>query len=598
MFIGIDLGTTNCTLSYQASESKKIERFAIPQVSSVGYQESLPSLPSFIYLPFEQEISSGSLAPSWNKQARLCVGALALKKSAELPQQVIASAKSWLCFQGEEEPSLPWKSEAEGKLSPKQALTTLLTHMKDAWNEEKQDSPFEEQRLCITVPASFDPKAREIIQNAAEEAQCPTPLLLEEPQAAFYAWLNEHEDSWRKQLQVGDTVLIIDIGGGTTDFSLIQVQEESGDLKLERKAVGSHLLLGGDNMDLALAAYIQRKLKSEGTRLDHWQFQHLVHQCKSAKEQLLSKTPPESISINIESKSSSLIGGSIQATLTTEEIQNLLLDGFFPLLSPEEQAQNRHGVGLQQVGLPYCTDARITAHLAKFLSRTGESEETSLAHFQLPTHILCNGGILKGEGIRERLMEVFNLWAEELNQSAPSILEEADLDHAVSLGAAYYLKAKEGSGIRIRAGSSHSYFIGIEQAMPAIPGFPPPIHALCVVPFGMEEGSELPIPGEHFHLSLNTPTTFRFFRRSTEELPSGQTPQVGDYVEDWEEDLEELPPLEITLQSEHGASSEAVTLASHLTELGVLEIWCTSSEGQKWKFQFDAREKQDALQPA
>lgn len=593
--IGIDLGTTNSTLSYSkiGDEKNSIEKLPIAQVVSKGTEEELFHLPSFLYISRSDEIEAHTHAPSWQEDAPYCIGTLALKNSGETPDRVISSAKSWLCYQGSEKATLPWKSEIETKLSPEKTLSEYLSHLKNVWMQKKPDSPFNEQKVCITVPASFDPKARDHILEACRLSHYPEVFLLEEPQAAFYAWLHENESSWRDTLGVDDSILVVDIGGGTTDFTLISVSDEGGNLNLSREAVGEHLLLGGDNMDLALATLAKYKMKKEGHSIDHWQFQNLVYACKNAKELFLKKDSPEEITLTVQGKGSSFIASTISTTLSQKEALAILIDGFFPIITPDTHANTKSKIGIKQEGLPYASDARITAHLAKFLSRTGETNSTSTDSFQVPSFVLFNGGILKGEILQERILDVLKLWADELSEKAPQALIESDLDHAVSLGAAYYTLAKDGQGIRIKAGTSHSYYIGIEEAMPAIPGFPPPLNALCIVPFGMEEGTEQNIPDQTFQLITNTPTTFRFFCRSTPTLSNGKEIHPGDYIEDWGSELKELPPLEITLKSEKENASEPVTLLSRLTELGVLEIWCKGQNENKWHFEFEVREPKE-----
>ena len=573
--------TINSTLSYSLLEEETpIEKHLISQVVSKGTQESLYHLPSFLYLSREDECDAKTHAPSWDEESPYCIGSYALKLSGETPDRVITSAKSWLCYHGSEKALLPWKSDIENKLSPEDSLSAYLTHLKNVWDLEHPEEPFNKQKICITVPASFDPKAQEQVLSASKKSNYPNVFLLEEPQAAFYAWLHENETSWRDLLQVDDSVLVIDIGGGTTDFTLITVNETDGNLSLSREAVGEHLLLGGDNMDLALATLAKHKMTQEGHKIDHWQFQNLVYACKDAKEKFLSKDAPEEISLTVQGKGSSFISSTISTSISQSEALGILVDGFFPKVSSDTQSIMTPSLGIKQEGLPYAKDPRMTAHLATFLSKR-----------KFPNWVLFNGGILKGDKLKDRILDVLKVWADETQTKAPQALDETDLDHAVSLGATYYTKAKEGKGIRIKAGTSHSYYIGVEEAMPAIPGFLPPIKALCIVPFGMEEGSELEIQNQNFQLITNTSTRFRFFARSSSTLSNGVEIKPGQYIEHWESELKELPPIEVSLESEN--ASEPVSLLSKITELGMLEIWCQGQNDKKWHFEFEVREKKE-----
>ena len=343
--VGIDLGTTNCTLSYclLPNENQKefqIQQFFIPQITKVGFQEDSPSLPSFIYFPLAEELKAKTAGISWNPSSSLCIGTFAQNRGAELPSRLITSAKSWLCHSGidRRESSLPLMAEEDiNKCSPLHACAELLNHLKEAW-DSKMEAPFVEQTLFITVPASFDPSARQLVQEASQKAGYPEIILLEEPQAAFYAWMHTHAKDWRSHLHVGDCVLVVDIGGGTTDFSLIEVGEEKGDLILKRLAVGAHLLLGGDNIDLGLAYLAKNKLEDQGHSIDDWQLQSLIHNCRKAKETLMSENPPKQVDIMVLGRGSRLIKGSLKTVISLEEAQQLIIEGFCPLISPLDRS--------------------------------------------------------------------------------------------------------------------------------------------------------------------------------------------------------------------------------------------------------------------
>ncbi len=532
--IGIDLGTTNCTLAFKGENG--IEQFQILQQITADMEGEKPTLPSFYCFPLEGEPFLG-----W----------YARERGAELPDRVIASAKSWLCHDmiDRRAPILPL---SDPKMSPIEVCSALLKHLRTVF-------PGEESAL-VTVPASFDPSARALVQEAAEAAGFGEVILLEEPLAAFYAWLNRHEGDWREILHVGDTILVVDIGGGTTDFSLISVEEKDGNLHLERQAVGDHLLLGGDNIDLTLAYLAQNKLGREHPGL--------VHAVRKAKEVLLGENPPETFDLTLEGQGSRLIGGSETITLEREEVENLLVDGFFPIVELDETVQKETRSGIAQLGLPYARDPRITAQLARFLRESGSP---------LPTAVLFNGGTCKAFSFQKRLATLLSKWSGE----EVKILPNPDYDFAVSRGAVYYGLTRQGEGIRVRAGTSHSYYIGIEGSAPAIPGVAAKIKPICVVPMGMEEGTELMLSDEKFSLLLEETALFRFFSKASEQ---------GE--------LKELHPIETLLQANgEGGNTVLVKLTAKVTELGMLELWCVAEDGRKWKLEFDIR-REEASQAA
>ncbi len=594
--VGIDLGTTNCTIAYAEnsldnSKSPEISQFNIPQAEKDGMQQALPSLPSFVYFPLKDELNSNIGSIEWNTDKSFCVGAFARDRGSELPNRMVASAKSWLCHDGidRREKILPLDFDEES-ISPVEACSEFLRHMKEAWDFSMIDALFAEQTILLTVPASFDPGARQLVQEAAEMAGYPEIMLIEEPMAAFYSWLHKHAETWREGLSVGDNILVVDVGGGTTDFTLITVVDEGGDLSLERVAVGSHLLLGGDNMDLALAYTAKMKLEEQGHDVDDWQLRNLVHMCRKAKETLMGETPPEHVDITINGRGSSIIGGSLTTTLTREEVHAVLVDGFFPLVEAQELSPSERRSGIQQIGLPYAHDARISCQIAKFLSMTGDADDNIMDKFVVPTAVLLNGGAFKGTALRDRLEVLLNTWAEQLGKAPVRVLPHEDLDFAVSSGAVYYGFARTGNAVRIRGGTSRSYFIGVEDAIPAVPGIPIPMRAVCVVPYGMEEGTEEKLDGKEFALVVGEQTTFRFFSRSTQEMSDGTEPRVGMAIRSWKRDLTELHPIETVLErGPVDGKTIRVTLTSKVTELGVLELWCVSNDGRKWKLEFDLR---------
>jgi hypothetical protein len=587
--IGIDLGTTNCAVAWADRDGRG--DFPIPQLTHPGMVEPRNTLPSFLYLPGPHELPAGSTELPWEKEPTRVVGWLAREQGAKVPHRVVSSAKSWLSHEGVDRRAsiLPWGSPDEvPRCSPVEASASFLRHIQEAWDSQNPDRPLAEQEIVLTVPASFDVVARELTAEAARSVGLKNLTLLEEPQAAFYSWLDGVGEDWRKQVSLGDRILVCDIGGGTTDFSLILVTEENGDLALERVAVGDHILSGGDNMDLTLAATVQQRLKTQGTKLDSWQMQVLTHGCRVGKEQLLQEEADESWPVTIPGRGSSLIGGALRAELKRSEVETVLVDGFFPICRPSEAAMRGRRTGLTELGLPFEADPAVTRHLARFLSAhrgavPGQKDWT----FLHPTAILFNGGVLKAPVLRRRLTQVLDSWLQAEGSPPIKTLEGADLDLAVSRGASRYGLVRRGQGIRIRGGTNRSYYIGVEVPRPAIPGLPPPIKAVCVAPFGMEEGTSADLPGREFGLVVGDPVEFRFLGSTTR-----REDPVGETLEDWEEELEELTSLGTTLQTEaQPGTIVPVRLQSRVTEVGTLELWCLERDGQgRWKLEFEVRE--------
>jgi hypothetical protein len=418
--------------------------------------------------------------------------------------------------------------------------------------------------------------------------------LLEEPQAAFYAWIDASGDSWRKQVEVGDVVLICDVGGGTTDLTLIAVGEDAGQLALSRVAVGDHILLGGDNMDLALAHTASQAFAAKGTKLDLGQMQMLWHSCRAAKEQLFSDPKATTAPVTVLGRGSKVIGGTLKGELSRAVVEKALIDGFFPECSADAEPKPQRTAGLQELGLPYASDPSITKHLAQFIHRHAEvlaeraPTKRSKKKVVQPTAVLFNGGVFKAEPLRQRVVSVLNSWAKSAGAGSCKVLPPADLDLAVAHGAAYYGLVRRGKGVRIRGGTARAYYVGIETAMPAVPGAAPPLKALCVAPFGMEEGTEADIPGQEFGLVVGAPAEFRFL---------GSTVRRGDaagtMVEEWEGQIDELTPLSTTLEAP-GKEGQTVPVHLHskVTEIGTMEVWCMSRDGkQRWKLEFNVRER-------
>jgi molecular chaperone DnaK (HSP70) len=603
--IGIDLGTTHSALSYvdlQASDGEKADQrvLPVPQLSAPGTVEALPLLPSFMYLPHPDELPPGELALPWtNGAAAPVVGEMARSRGAGTPIRLVSSAKSWLSHPSVDRRAaiLPTDAPEEvERVSPLTASTRYLEHLKAAWNAAHPEAPFEQQAVTVTIPASFDPAARELTAEAARHAGYGSPTLLEEPQAALYSWIQGSEGRWRKQVKAGDIVLVVDVGGGTSDFSLIAILERDGHLEPHRVAVGDHILLGGDNMDLALAHLVARKLQANGTQLDAWQMRALTYACRGAKEHLLADANAAAWPIVVPSRGSKLIGGSIRTELTRDEVTSFITDGFFPRVEASARPAVRTRAGLTQVGLPYAQDAAVTRHLAAFLARQagataeleGFSGNVNPEHtFLHPSAVLFNGGVFKSEILSQRVMDTINDWLYMEGAEPARMLDGADLDLAVARGAAYYGYARRGGGVRIRGGTARSYYVGMESSMPAIPGFEPPLEALCVAPFGMEEGSELELPGQEFGLVVGEPVHFRFFGSTIRRQD-----RIGDVLPSWTPDeLQELNEIQATLPAEGRTPGDVVQVRLHAlaTEAGTLELVAVARDGQRWKVEFDVR---------
>jgi molecular chaperone DnaK (HSP70) len=595
--IGIDLGTTNSALAYaqppdDPRETAPVELFGIPQLTNPGEVREQDLLPSFLYIAGPADFPEGSLQLPWPNEDSFIVGELARKRGVESSRRLVASAKSWLSHAGVDRtsPILPVTApDGVPKLSPVDASQRYLEHLRKAWDSKHPDEPFDEQEVLVTVPASFDAVARELTLGAAEQASYKNVVLLEEPQAAFYAWIERHPD-WRDRVHVGDLILVVDIGGGTTDFTLIAVTERSGELQLERIAVGEHILLGGDNIDLALARHLEQQLAGKGAKLDSLQLHALWQQCRAAKERLLAEDAESTEQpVTILGRGSGLVGGTIKTKLTIDDVNRILLDGFLPQVSSHDMPQRRR-IGLAELGLPYAQDAAITRHLARFLRQQAASSEHGAVRrgasgLACPTHILFNGGVLRSNVVRARILEVLNGWLREEGAGDVQPLVGEDLMHAVARGAAYYGMARKGRGVRIRGGIPRTYYVGIESAMPAVPGMPAPLKALTVAPFGMEEGTEQRIPGREFGLVVGEPAEFRFFNSAVRKNDA-----PGDLIEDVGDELQELSPVEVTLT---GAGGEIVpvTFETVVTETGLLQLWCVARDGRRWKLEFNVREQ-------
>ncbi|HUM95139.1 MAG TPA: Hsp70 family protein [Candidatus Competibacter sp.] len=603
--VGIDLGTTHCVmaavdLTAEEADGAMQWSVSVPQLTAPGAVEERPMLPSFLYLPHPDELKSDDRTLPWGEPQPFVVGELARIMGSRTPIRLVASAKSWLCHPGVDRRAaiLPVEAPDEvQRVSPLDASIRYLEHLRSAWDQQYPDAPLAEQDVVLTVPASFDPAARELTAEAAAAVGLSRLVLLEEPQAALYHWILAAQGEWRKQVQVGDIILVIDLGGGTADFSLIAVTEREGSLELERVAVGDHILLGGDNMDLALAHAVRAKLAEQGTSLDPWQLQGVTHGCRSAKETLLGDAKAEAVPVVVPGRGSKLIGGTLRTELTREEVTQNLIDGFFPAVAVSARPASRARAALTKLGLPYAQDPAMTRHLAAFLARQVgatrdlagfEGRLPADASFLHPTAVLFNGGVFKAQPLLERTLKVLNDWLAAEGAPPARLLEGADLDLAVARGAAYYGFVRRGRGVRIRGGTAKSYYVGVESAMPAVPGMEPPIEALCIAPFGMEEGTHAELPPQEVGLVIGEPVRFRFFGSSVRRADP-----VGAVLEQWgPEEIEELEEIEATLPTEGRQPGEVVPvrLRAAVTEVGTLRLEAVPRAGEEsWKVEFNVR---------
>jgi molecular chaperone DnaK (HSP70) len=599
--VGIDLGTTHSALAWASLDDAESAScvFEVPQLVARGTLEARALLPSMLYFAHAEE---GALALPWDAARDFAVGELCRARAVEAPNRVIASAKSWLSHPSIDRRAavLPVNAASDVvKVSPLEVSRRILRHLVEAFEyagpSALASSEFE---AVLTVPASFDAAARELTSEAAAQAGLSRLTLLEEPQAALYAWIEAVGDSWRQHLSPGDVVLVVDIGGGTTDFSAIVAAEREGALELIRLAVGDHILLGGDNMDLALAHAVRGRLGDAGRALDAQQLAALTHACRAAKEQLLGDTSLESVPVVIAGRGSKLLGGSLRSELTRAEVEGVVLEGFHPRVDVSERPAQRQASGLRQMGLPYASDAAVTRHLAAFLGRQANALSSVPALEGLPSgallrpsKVLFNGGVLKAAAVRRRIMDCLNDWLAADGAAPASVLPEVNLDTAVAKGAAYYGRVRAGKGLRIRGGTARAYYIGMESAMPAIPGFEPEVVALCVAPFGMEEGSPPRTLPQELMVVVGEPVRFRFFGSSVRRKDD-----VGVELEGFSsEELSELSPVEVTLpiQGRTPGDLVAVKLQASVTEVGTLRVEAVPlsplHDGESWKVELGVR---------
>ncbi len=575
--VGIDLGTTNSAIAAIDLQARRRGILSLPvrQLVAEGRVAERPTLPSALYLAGAHDVPPGALALPWSEDRREAVGELARVQGARVPSRLVTSAKSWLAHGGVDRGAkiLPWGApEDVPRLSPVAASSRFLAHLRCAWDASHPEAPLAEQDVVLTVPASFDEVARELTVAAAAEAGLTSLILLEEPQAAFYAWLAAHERDWEHVLGGARRVLVVDVGGGTTDLTLIEARLGGAALALERVAVGEHLLLGGDNMDIALARRLEARLAERTGALDSVRWQSLVLQCRAAKEALLGGEA-ESVTAQLAGRGRGVVAGSVAEPLTRADVEEVVLEGFFPLVAAAARPRAARGVGLREWGLPFAAESEIPRHVAAFLARHD-------AALGVADAVLYNGGVFTPALLRARMTAVLAAWA---GGAAPMVLASVGLDEAVARGAAYYALVRRGEGVRVAAGSARACYLGLGPAEDAARE-----RLVCLIPRGMEEERPVVLREPAFEVLANAPVSFQLYTSTSaeEEAP-------GVLREARRDELTALPPIRTVLR--HGRKLAARAIPVHVearrTALGTLELWCASTEGQhRWRLEFQLRD--------
>src|SRR6516225_946731 len=596
--IGIDLGTTNSALAYVDLQRKpragrpEVRTFDVPQLVAQAEVAPRVLLPSFLYLPGPHDLPPGAIALPWDPQRAYAVGEFARNQGSRVPGRLVTSAKSWLCHAGVDRSAalLPWSAPPDvARISPVEASARYLRHLAEAWDHAvakgRDEDRLEKQAVVLTVPASFDDVARNLTVEAARKAGFENLTLLEEPQAAFYCWLATAPPDEAGALQPGALCVVVDVGGGTSDFSLIQAVEQQGELTFVRQAVGDHLLLGGDNMDLALAKFVETKLPGAG-RLDAAGYGMLTQACRLAKETLLAPNPPAGHTVTVVGRGRAVVGGTLHTQLAPADVRKLVFDGFFPQVPGDAEPLRGSRTGLHEMGLPYVNDPAITRHLAAFLKKHTPAASA-------PQAILFNGGVFQPAALRERLVAVMRQWHDAPTAPwQPLVLTTPSLDLAVAWGAAYYGWLRHTGGRRIGGGIARSYYIGVE-AGGAAPADGAPRTVVCIVPQRLEEGEEISLPKPELELALGEPVVFPLYTSTVRRDDKG-----GDLLHVAPEQLLQLPPLHTVLRGgkRSGVKRVPVTLAAKSTEIGTLELWCVAKEGNnRWRLEFNVR---DIIKPA
>jgi len=597
--IGIDLGTTNSVVAYldtqnTADAASLIRVFSVPQLVGPGEVRTLPALPSFLYFPTEDELSAGGVSATWNEHPAMVTGVLAREQGALVPNRQVSSAKSWLSYPGVHRRAKILPAQAEPQqpmISPVEASARYLMHLRDAWNGamgSDGETRFEHQEIVLTVPGSFDEEARELTVEAARSAGIEKLTLLEEPLAAFYAWIAANRQAQagnNEHLRDGELILICDIGGGTTDFSLVRARVVNGELQFERSAIGEHLLLGGDNLDFALARYVEKKLKDVKFTLR--QRYALRRTCCASKERLLNDSFLERVPITILGSGRAVIGEALSTDLTREEVLQVLTDGFLPITARHEMPATSTPTGLRELGLPYANDPAITKHLAAFLTQAAEAMDGSSANQRMarPDAVLFNGGFCAPAVTRDRIVEAISAWLGGTQSGwSPKLLNNDEVDSAVARGAAYYGRVRRGTGLRIRAGNARTYYIGLRSDHG--------LQGICVLPAGVEEGTTLPLLDREFSVLANRPVSFTLYSSLTRHDAHGEVAALDEVS------VHRHPPLVTLLR--FGKRRDVyltIRLRASFTEVGTLELWCESREtSHRWRLQFELRGEEAQVQ--
>jgi len=595
--IGIDLGTTNSALAYIDLNRRgrdgrpDVQTFALPQLVAPAETAPRALLPSFLYLPGSHDLPAGSTALPWDSQRDFVVGEFARNQGAKVPGRLVTSAKSWLCHAGVDRsaPLLPFNAPPDVvRISPVEASARYLRHMVEAWNhvmaKGNDEDRLEKLPVVLTVPASFDDMARTLTVEAARKAGLENLTLLEEPQAAFYCWLCLHSAEDAGKLKPGDRCVVVDVGGGTSDFSLIQAVEQQGDLAFVREAVGDHLLLGGDNMDLALAKFVEGKLPGAG-KLDAVQYGMLTQGCRQAKEALLAPEPPAEFTVTVMGRGRSVIGGTLHAPLKAGDVKQVIEEGFFPLVPRDADIVKGPRTGLHEMGLPYVSDPAVTRHLLSFLRKQAQGQPSQgLGRVDA---ILFNGGVFQPAVLRQRVVDVLRHWYDTPESPwQPLVLTNPSLDLAVAWGAAHYAWLRHTGGRRIGGGIARSYYIAVDSS--AEQKAQQALTVVCVVPRRLEEGQEIVLEKPLLELALGQPVTFPLY---TSTARGADKP--GEVLQLLPEQLLQLPPLHTILRGgkRAGTRNVPVKLAARTTEIGTLELFCVAQEGSnRWRLEFNVRD--------
>lgn len=599
--VGIDLGTTNTVLAFARDGKGAVELFSVDQLVAPGEVAGAPLLPSMRYHPGADELAPGELQLPWNALdvagvERVALGRLARALGAATPGRLVASAKSWLSHPGVDRmaPILPWGADGDvAKVSPVAASASYLAHLRAAWNTRFPKQPLERQQIVLTVPASFDEGARALTLEAAKQAGLPDVRLLEEPQAALYDWLYRHRADLAQDLGDARLVLVADVGGGTTDFSLVKVEARDGEPLLTRIGVGNHLILGGDNMDLALAHLVEARMAEQAgedatrSRLSSARLAQLTERCRAAKEQLLADDAPDHVTVTLLGAGSRLIGASRKADLRRADIERIVLDGFFPLNAAQEDAK-RARAGIVEFGLPYASDPAITRHLAGFLRQHAAAAREALGlpddgALPVPDTVLLNGGVFRGAALAQRLVDTLTAW----RGTPVRVLHNENPDIAVARGAVAYTLARQGLAPAIESGAARSYYLLLDGEAQG-----DRLRTVCLLPRGTPAALEVALADRSFALRVGRPVRFHLVSTIAD---SGAPPQAGDLVDLDPAEVVRLPAIATVLRAARGAPSETpVRLVTTLSEVGTLDVHCVAEDGgQRWQLAFQLRGEDD-----